>query len=286
MSDQRSKIATLVERARPGFAPTADARQRMRDAVLARVAAAASDASASAAEAQPAPESGLRLALRNSSGKVLLGVLCVLTASTFATSYAARGSDPGLPRPAAATHERSPVPSADCSGRACSGAPAEAATEPDVAPSVTTVSSPHALADAPRPAESARGPVPGRVRVVLPPKARPIEHGQSAGANETTVDTPRRSEDLLGKEVRLIREAQVALRAGDVERARTVLDAHAHEFQDGVLREERLVLNVLLLCAEHETERAQRAADALVRANPTSRHLESLRASCAGMAVP
>jgi outer membrane protein assembly factor BamD (BamD/ComL family) len=95
-----------------------------------------------------------------------------------------------------------------------------------------------------------------------------------------------RAADSLGEEARLIREAQIGLRAGDVAGARKSLDAHAQTFPRGVLRDERLVLEVLVLCAEGRVESARRAADELLRTHPLSSHSESLRASCAGTSMP
>jgi hypothetical protein len=90
------------------------------------------------------------------------------------------------------------------------------------------------------------------------------------------------SADSLGAEMRLVREARNALKAGNLTLTRRNIDEHARSFPDGAFREERLVLGVLLLCAEGHVERARRAADELAAAHPHSSHLDALRDSCAG----
>jgi hypothetical protein len=285
MSDLRTKSTLLLERLQPAFAPSAEVRRRMRDAVLAR-AAEASAASSAEGSGLRAPESGIRLALRAHFGKLLAGVLLVVAATGFTANYVTdREKSPVAEKAMAGVPS---APRVGCIEPACESVPAnrdgtDNETAHSSSPALTTLRSPHDLPDA----RSDRS-----VTVnIMPrePAARTSLPGaivnDSAKDDRSSATTGDRPEDLLGKEVRLIREAQIGLRVGDLERVRSSLDEHARAFPGGVLRGERLVLNVLLLCAEGKTERARSMADELVRANLLSSQLEPLRASCAGAAV-
>ncbi|WP_146646566.1 hypothetical protein [Labilithrix luteola] len=260
--------AKMLERLRPAFGPSDAARERMRAGVLARAAEATSSPPSDATVPRP-PASGVRLALRAHASKLLGGVL-VLLAAGGVTTYASTGlhrSDP----PASVV---APPPKAEgCPLPACASVPA---SQPDVhepaTSSLATLGSPYELPDA-RDRRAVSAPATRASAVLAHDSDAPVQLGE-------------RTDDSLDKEVRYLREGQRALRAGDLERARRSVDAHANEFPRGLLRGERLVLDVLLLCAEGRTERARRAAEAVVREDPLSSHLEPLRASCAGIAVP
>ncbi len=282
MSDLRPKATIVLERLQPAFAPSQEVRQRMREAVLARAAEASAAAAAESTRAS-APESGIRLVLRGSYGQLLAGALVILAVSVFATNYVTE-------------HEESPV-SAQAVGRAPS-APGVGCIEPGCAaagedgidnetarsssPSLPTLGSPYDLPDARRDRSVTKGVT---TQARRPEDARGPDRDDSKEDERSSPTKGDRPEDLLGKEVRLIRDAQIALRVGDLERVRSSLDAHARAFPNGVLRDERLVLHVLVLCAEGRPEPARRAADDLVRANLLPSHLEPLRASCAGAAM-
>ena len=122
-----------------------------------------------------------------------------------------------------------------------------------------------ALPDAPPFAVAASGPQNA---------SRPAEQRRSA------VEAPARR-DVLGEEIALIRTAQGELRAGSPERALASLESHAARFPGGVLREERMTLQVLALCERAEVGRARAVMAELARMSPGSSHLERLSSSCA-----
>lgn len=285
MSDLPPKSRILLERLQPAFAPSEDMRRRMREAVLARAAEMSAARSGEGTDDSP-PESGIRLALRAHFGKLLAGALLVVAGSASIAHYVTQRET--SPAAAEATVGLASAPPVVCTEPACASVPADrddtkGETEHSSSPSSspTTLRSPHDLPDAP----SDRGVM---ARVTPRESVGPASSaGRTLNGTDERSFTPTegRPEDLLGKEVRLIRDAQIGLRAGDLERVRSSLDEHARSFPAGVLSSERLVLGVLLLCAEGRTERARSMADELVRANLQPSHLEPLRASCAGGAV-
>ncbi len=284
MRDLSPKSVALLDTARDGFAPSTAARMRMRGAFLARVAGASgAPNSADGVGASPgdgrAPESGRRLAVRANAGMLLVGLLVVLAGSTFAVMRSrtpAHASAPssvvvgGASGPGASTDTIEPAP----------------AVSPHVLPDVLPDVLPEASPIIPPNTPVARDPGvrSRRLQVVAertPAPAPPPVPTAAGGETDNAGDV-----DSLEAEMRFVREAQAALRAGDLERARRVVDAHASAYPAGVLREERLVLSVLLLCAEGRIDRARRTAEELVLAHPRSSHLEPLRTSCAGSVVP
>ncbi len=276
MSDLTPTARKLLADARPGFGPSAAARERMRAEVL-------RDAATTASAASEAPPSGVRLSLKAHGGKLLGATLVALVAGMYATVrssgpepvtvaptnivMASPVEEPGeqsREQPAAAAAEElasNPLPEAPAIAAAnLKASPNPTAPETSAARKVVTMT---------------KGPVGaerGSARAEDVVGARPAERAMPPGS--------------LGAEMRLLREAQSAFKSGDLALARRKVDDHARSFPDGVLREERLVLGVLLLCAEGQVERARRTADELATAHPRSSHLEALRGSCAGTAGP
>lgn len=92
-------------------------------------------------------------------------------------------------------------------------------------------------------------------------------------------DAPSPDVDSLAEEVTLVRAARKALRDGHPAQALASLSTHATRFPQGVLREERMTLQVLSLCEMGDIAEARRMRAELVRIAPSSSHLERL--SCA-----
>jgi len=85
--------------------------------------------------------------------------------------------------------------------------------------------------------------------------------------------------DTIADEVALVRAAQRSLRDGSPANALTSLTAHASRFPNGALREERMTLQVLSLCALGDLAKARRIRADLEQIAPASSHLQRL--SCA-----
>jgi hypothetical protein len=105
-----------------------------------------------------------------------------------------------------------------------------------------------------------------------PPRARPgaVQPATSASAG-----------DSLAEELVLLKAAQRSLRAGAPAEALTSLRLHATRFPQGVLREERMTLEVLALCDTGDTAGARAIRDRLAAEAPGSSHLNRLSTSCA-----
>ncbi|MBX3213510.1 MAG: hypothetical protein KF850_15840 [Labilithrix sp.] len=252
MSELTPSAREILAQARPGFGPSASARERMRAEVLRRAAAAGSTAN-------EAPPSGVRLSLRAHGGKLLGASLVALVAATYGVS---RTSTP---------EDATPAP-ADVVAAAPVETPAPGAEE---------LASPHELPEAP--IAVAPSTVPAEGSAATRPGNLP-----RLGAAATVAERPSASAlptGSLGEETRLLREAQAAFKSGELGRARSSVGEHARAFPHGVLREERLVLDVLLSCSEGRVEHARRTADELAASHPRSSHLDALRGSCAGRSV-
>lgn len=104
------------------------------------------------------------------------------------------------------------------------------------------------------------------------PAAKPAA---KARAGERSRDALR--ESALLRESVLLQQARARLKEGDAAAAQALLDRLESEFPVGVLRQEREVLEVSVLSARGQHERAQRRAKAFVKAHPESPHSASLR---------
>jgi hypothetical protein len=90
----------------------------------------------------------------------------------------------------------------------------------------------------------------------------------------------RPTPSTLEAETRLLRDADVALRSGDAQRALALLDEHAARFPDGVLQEERAAERVLALCGLGRTSEARADVDRFLRERPRSPLADRVRSSC------
>lgn len=120
----------------------------------------------------------------------------------------------------------------------------------------------------------------------VPPTVRPADgpsrDGKKARDRRPVSDAPEIApRDLLGEEIALIRAAQGELRAGTPDRALASLSVHASRFRDGVLRDERMTLQVLALCERGDVDAARAVKSELERSSPSSSHLQRLASSCA-----
>ena len=84
----------------------------------------------------------------------------------------------------------------------------------------------------------------------------------------------------LAEEARLLREAEIARRAGDVARATSLLDEHARRFPRGALAIERDAARVLVLCDAGRATDARRLAARFLRRHPRSPLADRVRSAC------
>lgn len=107
--------------------------------------------------------------------------------------------------------------------------------------------------------------------------ARAAEQGQASSSPVAAT----RETDTLADEVALLHAAQGSLRDGAPDRALVSLAAHASRFPRGVLRDERMTLQALALCARGDVGAAKAVRAELERSSPGSSHLQRLASSCA-----
>jgi hypothetical protein len=84
----------------------------------------------------------------------------------------------------------------------------------------------------------------------------------------------------VAAEVRLLGEAQTAIRAGDAARALTLVEDHARRYPTGALGEEREATRIGALCRLGRLAEAREATDHFLRATPRSPLAGPVRASC------
>jgi hypothetical protein len=86
--------------------------------------------------------------------------------------------------------------------------------------------------------------------------------------------------NMLTRDVRLLRDADLAVRGGDPERALTLLDEHAAVFPRSDLEPERSAERVFALCRAGRIDEARTATSAFLRAHPTGPLSERVKDSC------
>lgn len=286
MSKLSPEARNLLDTARRDYRPSASDRQRLREGVLKRVAAVPAvthaamrggSTSTPGPETRPAPTAPSRFARMHPL--TLVGASALIVMGFTAVTYTS--SDP-LPE------VNPPAPTGVAVGEALSDAPR--ATEPvnaaptpvDPAPETASTLSPNPSPDtrrAPIEARPTAAVTTGAAPASKPasrPAARPVVPAPSAAVLSPLVGT----QDTLGIEMAILRNAHAAFKRGELAAAHGHLDEHARSYPRGLLREERLVLSALVLCSEGQREQARRSAEELAREHPRSAHLERLRGSC------
>jgi hypothetical protein len=114
------------------------------------------------------------------------------------------------------------------------------------------------------------------------PAAAPVLPPQASGPVASSAAEP-----TLGPEVELVIAAKRELTLGRPFQALALVERLAREFPNGALREERILLEVLALCAVGQVEQARRLARDFAANSPRSPLLPRLERSCgAGPTTP
>jgi len=215
-----------------------------------------------------------------------------------ATAISARTPPPAAPAPdlharepgtsGARPHERAPdrrAPAAEAAPAAAArrtalpiarrAAPSGAARPRDAARPRAADEPPAALEPAPVEVEPSTGSasVEGQQRAEVEPGATAPER-----MPPTQPDSAQR--DGLEQELRLMRSAYDALRAGKPERALAQLAEHAWRFPRGELRESRQVARIMALCQAGKTTAARQEAQTFLRLSPSSPYAARVRSLC------
>jgi hypothetical protein len=134
------------------------------------------------------------------------------------------------------------------------------------------------VADPVGPATPASAEDPGDLGPTRPPTAR---SPRSKLDQEPAVPAPSTSEPTIDEEVRLVKGAQAALRAGNTSRALELLSAHAARFPNGKLTTLRQVTHMLALCQSGSAQQARQEAASFLAKNPSSPFAERVGGICA-----
>jgi hypothetical protein len=127
--------------------------------------------------------------------------------------------------------------------------------------------------------ERAAEPVPGAPEPAVSFEQLSQEHNSRAGAPSASAAPS--SSGTLAEEVRMLEEAQAALRSGDSLVALALLRRLDQRFPRGELREERAAAEVLALCANDLSGEAVGRGRAFLAKYPHSVYAARVRAACA-----
>lgn len=154
------------------------------------------------------------------------------------------------------------------------------------------VEAPAAVAGAPAPAMALGGTARGTILrpgapAILPQSAAVVSVSPaSPSAAALPAEPPRtaapRAVSALEEEVRLLREADGANKAGDPNGALLLLDRHAAAFPRSALEPERAAERVFALCEAGRIAEARADADAFLAAHPAGPLAARVRGTCAG----
>jgi hypothetical protein len=251
MSDLSRETKALLERGRAGMPLTPAHRARLRGAILAKATGVALVATAGSASAWT-----------SLGAKIVGAAVLVATAGGVGAAIEWRmsnGRAPSTESPTAISNHvgppmASPIP-----------APASAPI-PALAASSVLIKTPSSI---PAPASTRQGTL---IPVAAAPasSAVPTPDALPASAPTTT----------LAREVRLLRDADLAVKGGDPERALTLLDEHAAAFPRSDLEPERSAERVFALCRAGRIEEARSAASAFLGAHPTGPLAERVKDGC------
>ncbi len=260
MRELSKEARAILEAARRGSLPTDGDRVRMQralSAVLGPLPLPASHAGASSGAAAAAAPLSVAAKL------LVAGAVLAVGAGGVALWHADRPVGPALRIPPPEATLVRPEPSV----------PEQIAAPPPVPRQVAEV--------ARREAQHSRPPSGGaRPVLVFPPMDL---SGPVANRREEARDPGRpATRPTLAEELALLREAQLASRAGSLSRALELLNEHAARFPAGDLREERLVARINVLCSLGRIDDAREEAERFLAQAPQTPYASRVRASCAG----
>ncbi|APR79228.1 Hypothetical protein A7982_04575 [Minicystis rosea] len=287
MSELSPKSRAFVDAAR-GAGPTTEARARIRAGLDARIAAAAAaalvhESNASAAGTKVAAGAkitagakgaGLGIVIKVSVASVIVGAMGVGAVAVVRTPVETRAAGATVTTSSSArVNAPTELPSeVDRTPQAEASATAVSATSPTVVATSSPVTSPSV---------ASTSSVVAAPRVVSPRvAARPSASKPSEPAPEPVSAPETPASASIASEVALLREAQSALEAGDAARSLRAVDALTQRHSDGVLREERMVIRVLALCAAGRVQEAHAEGRRFLAEMPRSVLADRVRASC------
>ena len=159
--------------------------------------------------------------------------------------------------------------------------PPVSVTAQEVPPPTThATSSPRSATPEPATRSTAE-PTPSGVDAAPTASSNPTAPMQRPQKKRTSAPTQRKGPQFL-EAVRLVQRAQRAVDGGEPLLAMALLDELDARFPRELLNEERQATRVLALCESGQTDRAERAAQALAGQNPHSIYAARIEKSCIG----
>ena len=280
MSETSDRARALFAAARVHGGPTAEDRDRIRAALAVRLATvaatgiaadataaarAASGASGAGASAGAAAATGSLVTAKAIAAGTLIGAACFV-AGFFAGKADSAPAAEAVVRPAVVTVV-APAPARAPAAATTGGGPAPPARQaaPAAGPSPSTP-----------PLSATPAAPPPSVVIALAPKPG----SRTPAPSPSAATSPARPSGLL-EEVALLRDARAALESDDAAQALARLDNLGARHPDGMLREERLAVRVLALCAGGRKAEARAEADRFLAEMPGSLQAGRVRGSCA-----
>jgi hypothetical protein len=246
MSELSRETEALLDRGRAGTPMTPAHRARLRGAVLAKAAGAAVVTSAASAAAW------------TSLGAKIVGA--------FVLVVAAGGAGVAL-------GNRAPHRSLTAVAAALGAVDQTTCATPRSYPQTPT-----AISNAMPMATTTRAPLTIPASTSLPAStpariwretSKPVAAAIPTDTVPAPVGLPASAVSALEQDVRLLRDADIATKAGDPERALALLDEHAAAFPRSDLEPERSAERVFALCRAGRIDEARSATSAFLRAHPT-----------------
>lgn len=244
MNDLGPEARSILEAARGAEAPTRADRQRIKHAVLLRVAT-------------------LGAVSTTAGGAVAMSLAAKVTIAAVTVAVLGGGSATLLVRKERAAQP--PVASARVPSRTLHAAPNPPVAAPE-APAVVEEPRPKPVLPEVRRREVAR------------PEVRPAEPVSVPVTKITPAAVP--ALNSLDPELTVLRQAQEDLRAGLPAQALRRLSEYDRRFGKGALDQERRALEAIALCQVHPGAAAQAQAEDFLRAAPESPLAERVRSAC------
>lgn len=273
MSKLSRETEALLERGRRGTPLTPAHRERLRRAILAKASGGAALATAGSASAWT-----------TMGAKVVGGALLVATiggaGAAIGTWMTGRTPTTGAPRAVnSVAADQATAPALNSSTQAPTAMSNPAGPHP--APANDALASTPIPKSIPIPALTPTAtlttvPFPSR-RAAVAPVAAAIASSAVATPEALPASAPT---NLLARDVRLLRDADLAVKGGDPERALALLDEHAAAFPRSDLEPERSAERVFALCRAGRNDEARNAASAFLRAHPTGPLAERVKDTC------
>jgi hypothetical protein len=267
MNDLGPEARSMLEAARSAGAPTRADRERIKHAVLLRVATLGAMSTVSTAAGGAV---AITLATKVTVAALTVAVLGGGSVSLWA--WKAHTAPPAASFRAAQPHAARRTPPAPAARPVVVPEAPAAVEEPGPGPLAPEAP---AAGEEPRPKPL---PLEVRRREVVRNEARPTETA-SAPVVES-VPAPSPALDSLDPELTVLRQAQEDLRAGLPAQALRRLAEYDRRFGKGTLNEERRAIGAIALCQAHPGPAAQAQAERFLRAAPQSPLVGRVRSAC------